>query len=1250
LETPGLIAVDGSQNAYIAGYTGGSQWYLAAYATTQSGNASFIYSTLPPFVPTAMAVDPTGNVYMGGSFSASGNGANGTQFIILNGAETSVPLGDEPGILVRFNSAGQNTYATLFGLASGSILGVSADPDGTAYVIGGAVNLTQVNGLPSGSGGTGGAFVAVVDTTQTGTASLLYSTYINAADIESQGYAISSNGSGEFAFSAIGTAISTYQWVNPLTQPVSLPQEQAGGYPFTGVIDTAKSGQDALIFLTMLDGVQRPAGVFLDNGPVGNFRSNTQGGPPAYTYNMYVAGYGCTICGNSPFLGVPGSYLTSLTPSGVDTPVFFYKIGLGPVDSLSASPFLLAFPSEELNTTSPPLSLTVTNTSSFAVPIETVLASSQFNETDNCADSSLGAGASCTINVTFEPTSISTSSAPTTGSISIGVLGSSVPLAENVTGIGVSATTPTGFFAPQNVAFGSQPNGSISSPFTVTLTNSGSVALNGEGYPIIYLSSFPGAFVLQSNTCGMTLAVGATCQATVAFAPTTTTASNNGNSNSYSQSLYAYFNGSGEATVTLTGTGVAPAPSGTLSTTMLTFPSTTVGASATPQNVTFTNTGNATLTGISFANPSGSGASSYTPLSGGCITLTSLTSGGQCTLTVPFAPQTTGTLTASVTISSNGVPATQTLSLTGTGLGTAQTITFYPLSDLPLGSSPFTVGATATSGLTVSFNSQTPTICSVSGVTVNLLAVGLCTVQATQGGNSTYAPAQPVNQSFQVTPAIQVINFAPLSNQPYGTPPFTVSASATSGLAVSFNSQTPAICTVSVATVTLVAVGTCTVQATQGGNGEWAPASPVNQSFQVTLESQTINFGPLGNQVFGSAPFAVSATATSGLTVSFNSSTPSVCTVVVATVNMIAGGTCTVVASQSGDAYYAPASPVSQSFQVTPASQTIVFGPLSNEPFGTPPFGLTANASSGLPVSFAPTTPTVCSVSGSTVSLTAVGTCTIQATQTGNASYSPATPVNQSFTVTQGSQTINFAALANQAYGTPPFTISATATSGLTVGFVSETASICSVSGDTVTLIAVGTCTIRARQPGNADWAAATPVNQSFTVTQGSQTIAFAPLPGQSFGTPAFTVSATASSGLTVTFASETTSICTLSGDAVTLVAVGTCTIRAKQPGNADWAAATPVNQSFTVSKGSQTIDFGTIPNKTLGDPPFTITATASSGLAVSFASETTTVCTVSGDTVTLVAVGTCTLRAKQPGNADWNAATPVNQSFHVAN
>jgi hypothetical protein len=141
---------------------------------------------------------------------------------------------------------------------------------------------------------------------------------------------------------------------------------------------------------------------------------------------------------------------------------------------------------------------------------------------------------------------------------------------------------------------------------------------------------------------------------------------------------------------------------------------------------------------------------------------------------------------------------------------------------------------------------------------------------------------------------------------------------------------------------------------------------------------------------------------------------------------------------------------------------------------------------------------------------------------------------------------------------------------------------------------------------------------------------------------------ATASSGLPVNFISNSPSVCTLVGSAVTLVGVGGCSITATQGGNAKYAAALPVTQTFTV-KYSQTITFGRLKNEILDSRvPFQITATASSGLPVTFISQTSQTCQVSGDLITTISPGTCSISALQSGNATYGAALPVTQNFTI--
>jgi C1A family cysteine protease len=333
----------------------------------------------------------------------------------------------------------------------------------------------------------------------------------------------------------------------------------------------------------------------------------------------------------------------------------------------------------------------------------------------------------------------------------------------------------------------------------------------------------------------------------------------------------------------------------------------------------------------------------------------------------------------------------------------------------------------------------------------------------------------------------------------------------------------------------------------------------------------------------------------------------------------------------------------SYSLAIAGAAQTISFGAPPTVPIGGNGTA-SATASSGLAVSFSSLTPSNCTVAGSTVTGVYAGTCTIAANQAGNADYAPAPQVTQSITLGT-SQTISFGAAPSVNVGGTG-TVSATASSGLAVSFSSLTPSACSVSGGTVTGLASGTCTVAADQAGNANYLAAPQATQSFTVNKNSQTISFGAAPTVNVGGTG-TVSATASSGLAVSFSSLTPSACSVSGGTVTGLAGGTCTIAADQAGNANYLAAPQATQSFTVNKNSQTIAFGAAPSVVVGGTG-TVSATASSGLAVTFSSLTPTVCTNVGATVTGVAAGTCTMAADQAGNASYNPAPQATQNFTV--
>ena len=235
-------------------------------------------------------------------------------------------------------------------------------------------------------------------------------------------------------------------------------------------------------------------------------------------------------------------------------------------------------------------------------------------------------------------------------------------------------------------------------------------------------------------------------------------------------------------------------------------------------------------------------------------------------------------------------------------------------------------------------------------------------------------------------------------------------------------------------------------------------------------------------------------------------------------------------------------------------------------------------------------------------------------------------------------QTITFATLVAKTYGAAAFTLGATASSGLSVTYASANTAVATVSGNTVTIVGVGTTTITASQAGNADYSAATAATQTLTVNKAAAAVSLGNLAATYDSTPKAASVATTPSGLTtnVTYDGSATAPTNAGSYAV----VGTIA-------NANYQGT--ASGTLVIAKANQTITFGALAGKTNGDAPFTLGATASSGLPVSYASSNTAVATVSGSTVTIVGAGTTTITASQAGNTNYSAATAATQTLTLS-
>jgi hypothetical protein len=122
-----------------------------------------------------------------------------------------------------------------------------------------------------------------------------------------------------------------------------------------------------------------------------------------------------------------------------------------------------------------------------------------------------------------------------------------------------------------------------------------------------------------------------------------------------------------------------------------------------------------------------------------------------------------------------------------------------------------------------------------------------------------------------------------------------------------------------------------------------------------------------------------------------------------------------------------------------------------------------------------------------------------------------------------------------------------------------------------------------------------------------------------------------------------------VSGTTLTLVSAGTCTIQAAQAGNGTYAAATPISRTFQVTLVPQTISFTGPGDQVISTGSVSVNASSTSGQTVTFSTaSSSSICTVSGTTVTLVGDGACVVQADQAGNGTYGVAPSVTQTINI--
>jgi len=372
----------------------------------------------------------------------------------------------------------------------------------------------------------------------------------------------------------------------------------------------------------------------------------TQGGP---TFQItFVSSTQIKVTIPAANIATPGTFLLYIEnfPSSNGCAVFahqafFVSQGAAGTVTVTVTPATETFAAQALNTTSASKAVTVKNTGTASTPISFSSSGDFAVSSGGSCGTTLNAGASCTVNVTFTPTAIGTR----TGTLSVMDMASNSPQSVSLTGTGVAQVT----LSPTTLAFGNEAVGGTSTAKIVTMTNNLSTTLSGISFSA---GTNYSAVAGTTTPCGATLAAKAHCTISVTFKPTTT--------GSLPGMLTVMDSAaSSPQTVSLTGTGTAPVVI-TVTPASETFAAQAVGSTSAGKVITVKNTGGQS-TSIATAFSGDFGASSNT-----CTG--TLGAGGTCTITATFTPSTTGSISGVITITDQGLNSPQIVTLTGTAV------------------------------------------------------------------------------------------------------------------------------------------------------------------------------------------------------------------------------------------------------------------------------------------------------------------------------------------------------------------------------------------------------------------------------------------------------------------------------------------------------------------------------------------------------------------------------------------------------
>jgi len=540
-----------------------------------------------------------------------------------------------------------------------------------------------------------------------------------------------------------------------------------------------------------------------------------------------------------------------------------------------------------------------------------------------------------------------------------------------------------------------------------------------------------------------------------------------------------------------------------------------------------------------------------------------------------------------------------------------QTMTF-PAISAPVTTQVVGLTATTSSGLPAVFRVLSGSASISGGTNLSFSGAGSVSIVTSQAGNSNYNAAPSVTNTFSVTKAVAAVSLSN-TNQTYdGTAKSVTVTTVPAGRTVSVTYNSSATVPVGGGSYTVVAAVNEAMY--QGGT---------TGTLMIAKASQTVSFQNIGDQLTTNI-VALSATASSGLSVTTFSVVSGPAVISFGRVSFTTSGSVTLRAVQDGSASYNASAVTNISFSVTKAQASVSLsntnqtydGTAKSVAVTTVPAGrmvnVTYNSFATLPVN--------------------VGSYTVVAT-VNEALYQG--EVTGLLTIAKASQTLSFENIGDQ-LTTNIVTLSATATSGLSVTNFNVVSGPALISAGSVSFTNSGSVTLSAVQDGNADYDASAVTNISFSVTKAVAEVSLSNTNQAYDGTAKSVTVTTVPVGQTVNVTYNSSS--TVPTNAASYTVVATISEAMYQGGTTG---------TLTISKASQMLSFENIGDQ-LTTNVVTLSAIATSGLTVTNFSVVSGPALISAGNVSFTNSGNVTLSAVQDGNADYDASATTNFTFSV--